>query len=391
MSPKLKGWLAATLAVLIVGALVARAVIARKAELPAAVPVAARLQLAASDVLTAQPQRLTRTLALSGNLKAVQSAFVKAKVAAELSRLEVREGDSVRAGQVLGQLDASEFTLRLRQAEQTAAAARAQRDIAQRALANNQALVQQGFISATALDTSLANQAAAQANWQAALAAADLARKSLGDATLKAPISGVVSQRLAQPGERVALDAKVVEIVDLSRIELEASVPPDAAGALQIGMAATLQVDGVGAPIAAKLVRINPSAQAGSRAITVYLAVQAHPALRQGLFAQGQIELGSTSQLALPLSAVRNDQAQPYVLTLDGDLVRAQTVRLGARGLAQGQDMVAIAEGLSAGQTVLAGSLGVVRDGTRVTRTAKGEGPSAPASASAPAASSAQP
>ena len=91
----------------------------------------------------------------------------------------------------------------MKQAQEQADSAKAQIDIAQRQWNNNKALVDQGFISKTALDTSLNNLHAAQANHKAALAAVDMARKTLDDTVLRAPISGVVAQRLAQPGERV--------------------------------------------------------------------------------------------------------------------------------------------------------------------------------------------
>jgi len=365
-----QGWTIAVVAVLALGGFVTRALVAKKSEQTAQTASAARppggLDLAPGDVLVARSVDLPRTLEISGGLKAVNSAVVRARVAAEVKSLTVREGDAVRAGQVLGQLDTTELELKLKQAEQTASSTKSQLDIAARALENNRALVAQGFISATGLETSISNEAGARASYDAALSAVALARKSRNDATLVAPISGLVSQRMAQPGERVAIDTKLVEIVDLAQIEVESALAPEDVAALTIGRRATLEVDGIAAPVAAKVARINPSAQAGTRAVMVYLAVEPQPALRQGLFARGTIELDRKRTLALPLAAVRTDQARPYVMRVRDGRAVATPVTLGVRGAIGGEPWVEIAAGVGEGEPVLAASTGVVRDGTPV-------------------------
>lgn len=348
----------------------------RKADPAAAgTRTAIALELSPSDVLTARPIELTRSIAVSGGLKAANSAVVKAKVAAEIESLTVREGDPVQAGQVIGHLDSREVRFKLAQAREQAASTKAQLDIAQRALDNNKALVDKGYISKNALDTSVSNTAGALANLQAARAAVDLAQKALDDTTLRAPISGFVSQRLAQPGERIAVDGRLVEIVDLSHIELEAALTPQDVAELKPGFPASLRVDGIDTPVAAKVARISPAAQAGSRAVMVYLALAPHPALRQGLFATGQIDLERRKALAVPESAVRTDQAAPYVLAIDtpaGGTARVvqRRVRLGTHGRVGDEAQVEILDGIQAGTPILAASVGLVRDGTLVSITA---------------------
>jgi RND family efflux transporter MFP subunit len=381
-------WVAAIVIVLAGTLLAAGALKTRRqqslaATAPASAPLS--LELEPADVVVARTLALTRTLPVSGGLKAVDSATVKAKVASEIKSLTVREGDSVKAGQVIGRLDTSEFDWRVKQAEQTALAARTQLDIAERTLANNRALVAQGFISATGLETSASSEAGARASYQAALAAAELARKSRNDSVLIAPIDGIVSQRFVQVGERVGIDAKVVEIVDLSRVELEAAVAPEDVGAVQLGQAARLEVDGLDGAATARVARINPSTQTGTRAVMVYLAVQPRPGLRQGLFARGTIELQRRQALAVPVSAVRVDQARPYVLAVQDGRAVQRAVVLGLRGEAtidgRVENAVELTAGAAAGDTLLRDTAGALRDGTPVTLAAPAPAASATSAA----------
>ena len=330
---------------------------------------AQHIEIARTDITVIEAQRLQQGLPVSGTLRAVQSAVVKARVAGELMDLHVREGDSVQAGQVLARIDPTEFQRRLRQAEEQAEAARAQIDIAQRQFDNNRALVDQGFISKTALDTSLATLQSAQATFRAAQAGADVARKSLDDSVLRAPFSGVVSARVAQPGERVAIDARVVELVNLASLELEATLSAADSVGVRVGQTARLQIEGRTQNVDARVQRINPSAQVGSRSVLVYLQLQGEPGLRQGLFAQGVIGTEVREVLAVPLSSVRTDRSQPYVQVIDNQHVAHRTVQLGLRGSRVDQPLAETwveVSGIEPGVQVLAGSLGGLRPGLAV-------------------------
>lgn len=336
-------------------------------------PAAPVIELSASDVVQVQNMDMVLGLPVSGTLKASQSAMVKARVVGELLELTVREGDVVKVGQVIARIDPTEYQARERQAKQQADAAWAQVDIAQKQYDNNKALVDQGFISQTALQNAMASLNGAKATHMAAVAALDVARKALDDATLRSPISGQIAQRLAQPGERMALDARIVEVVNLRQLELEAALPAADAGLVRQGMKAQLKIEGQDEAVTAQVLRINPAAQAASRSVLVYLGVPGQEGLRQGLFAEGLLGTRSARALAVPLSSVRTDKPLPYVQVVDGDRVRHVSVQTGTRTEKTQQNVTLTwveVKGLSEGTQVLMASAGAVREGTQVKFTA---------------------
>ena len=368
-----KLWLVLLIVAVALALGVARALQKRSAKQASAAEAAAQLQqapvfaLAAGDVLTARSQAVQQVVPVSGALRALQTAVIKARVAGELQGVTKREGDAVRAGEVLARVDPTEGQARVRQAEQQAQAALAQVQIAHRTLSNNQALVGQGFISATALETAQANLAATEANHRAAQAALDIARKALADAVLIAPFNGQVAARLAQNGERVGVDARILELIDTSAFELEAALSPADATAVQVGQTVSLRVEGQPQALAARVARISPSVQPGSRSVLVYLQVAPAPGLRQGLFAQGHIVVATAQGVAVPQSAVRNDKPQPYVQLVEQGKVVHRTVALSSSGLAgEPAEPVWLLAELSEGAVVLRAQAGLIREGTEV-------------------------
>jgi hypothetical protein len=108
----------------------------------------------------------------------------------------------------------------------------------------------------------------------------------------------------------------------------------------------------------------------GTRSVLAYLALARSEGLRQGLFARATVEMQRRSALVVPASAVRDDQARPYVLAVEGGLAVARPVKLGARGevqlAGQRENAVEVLEGLAPGAVVLRGTVGALRAGTRV-------------------------
>lgn len=367
-------WLLLALLVIAIALGVTRALGKRKAQNEAATAAAVAAQKAPvyevppQDLATVEALELAQSVGVSGSLRALQTAAIKARVAGEVQGIGKREGDAVKEGEVVARIDSTEAQARVRQAEQQAKSALAQVAIARRAQDNNQSLVQQGFISATALETSTNNLAAAEANHQAAVAALDIARKALGDTTLRAPLSGQVSARLVQNGERVGVDARILEVVDLSGFELEAALAPADAARVAVGQKAQLKVEGLDQAVDATVARINPSVQAGSRSVLVYLRLPAAAGMRQGLFAQGEIVTGQLKALAVPLSSVRNDKPQPYIQVIQNGKIAHVPVTLGPQGQRAGEAMLVV-DGVAAapaGTQLLRVQAGLIREGTEV-------------------------
>jgi RND family efflux transporter MFP subunit len=346
---------------------------AQKAAASAPAMVQTQVELANIDVMKAELRDITQGLEISGTVKAVNYAVIKARVAGELKQVVAREGDAVKAGDVLARIDPTEYQRRWQQAAETASAAKSQMEIAQRAWDSNKALVDQGFISKAAMDNSVASYQGAIASHKAAIAGADVARKALDDATLRAPFAGIVSGRAAQVGERVAVDAKIMELVDLNQLEVEVPLSPSESMDVRVGQTAALQVEDRKTTVGAKVKRISPSAQTGSRSVLIYLTLDKAEGLRHGLFAKGILGMGKSQVLAVPLSAVRTDRAQPYVQVVEqvGDQLQVthKTVTLGVRGMdlakPESEIMVGVT-GLNEGSTVLKSNVGALREGMLV-------------------------
>ena len=326
------------------------------------------LEFLASEVVTTEPTELRQMMQLTGTLRAVDQVTMKAKVAAEVRAVMVREGEAVAAGQILVKLDTAEYDARVSQARGNLNNARAQLEIATKTRDNNLALVEKGFISKNALDNSASQYAAAKASVDAAQGALDIVLKSLNDTVSRSPISGLVSVRHVQPGEKVSIDSRLIEIVNLQKLELEAAVPSSEIARVAIGQKVELSVEGLPQHFDGKVVRINPSTQAGSRSVPVYVQVtNPQNLLRVGMFAEGRLLLSSKSGvMALPQSAVRKVNDSSFVFAIANNKIERVPVTLGSTGLVGDDHHIEITSGLEFGAQVIRADMGNLTPGTPV-------------------------
>lgn len=333
-------------------------------DTPAQAPQA--LDFLAADLFTVRRQPLARTLPLTGTLAPLVEAEVRAKVAGQLVEVTAREGERVEKGAVLARVDPTELRAQAAARAAEVEAARSQLALASKTLEQQRALAAQGFLSKNALLNAESSFEVAQARLGTARAQLALAREDLDNAVLRAPFSGTVAARLAEPGERVAVDAPVLRLVDLERLALQAPVPAESIGAVRVGQAVTFRVQGFGErEFQGTVERINPTTTEGSRSVPVHVVIEnPERALRGGLFASGSLVLERIEDaLPVPATAVREEGGQAYVYAIEEDAVRRRAVEV---GLASRNGFVDVRAGLAPGDVIVRANLGQLREGAQV-------------------------
>src|SRR5258706_4624665 len=313
------------------------------------------LEFTQADVVRLQPRRLSVESELPGSLQAVSQATVRAKLAAEVKRVLVREGDRVAAGQTLAEFDTAQLRAQLAERSAALASARAETGTAKRTRQANAELLKQNFISQNAYDTT-------EGTYQTKLAAVELVKAQLeqtqimlDDAIVRAPIAGIVSKRYVQPGEKVGFDAMLLAIVDLALLEVQAQASLADIGKVQLGMPARVEVEGLpDKSFNGRVERINPSAEPGTRSIYVYVSLRNEGSLlKTGMFARVRLTMAAERETAsLPVSAVRGEGAQTYVRLLAGSRLERRAVSIRTRD--DRAHLVEILSGVQASENVIA-------------------------------------
>lgn len=279
------------------------------------------LELIRSDLVKPEYKSLSRTLNFTGTLQAKERTSVQAETSGSIIQIYANNGDRVNKGQTLLRLNNQDDQARLLQAQANYTAAKAQADLSKNLAERNRRLFQQGFIAEIEYERSKVDAQAQRENLTAQQALVDIAKKSANDASVQAPISGIISNRQVQTGQTVASGQTLFEIVNPNTIELQGTVPDNNQTNLKIGQLVQFQFAGETKPVfTARISRINPITDSASRALLFYADVNNSAAsLNIGNYVQGTITLeGGQNGLVIPTAAIWQDDNQAYVWVVRG-------------------------------------------------------------------------
>ncbi len=318
----------------------------------------AALELSRVDVAVASKGSLSGALPINGSLQAVTQTTVQSHVSAEINAVLVREGERVQKGQVLASLATQDLEARVQQAEATLASVQVEATLARALVERNKKLYEKQYFSELDYQKSVGEAEAREENVRAQKALVAISRKALSDANVRSPMNGIVAKRYVEPGSNVGVDGKLFDIVDLSEMELAAPVPATEIAQVKVGQPVKFTVSGFGEQkFTGKVVRINPVADAGTRAIMVYVRVSnSGAALKGGMYVRGEIATGAEGEgLTLPLDALHSDDKGNWVMVLkDGKLLR-RDVEVAGRD--ERSNRLAVRAGLVEGETVVVAKL----------------------------------
>jgi membrane fusion protein (multidrug efflux system) len=324
-----------------------------------------------AEVAKVARRTLVEELLVRGTVTAIpnEDVRVSALVAGRVNTVTVAEGDSVRQGQVIAELDRRPLEEQRRQAAASIEQAKAQVENARLNLQRNQQLFQRGIAAGKEVEDAQAQMASAQSALEQANAAFNIASLNIERAQVRSPIAGQVVKRMVSVGEQVDGTAAqpIVEIANLDRVELAANVPASYLSRIKVGQAVVASTDAYpDRTFGGSILAIAPAVDASTNATLVRVRItNADRLLKVGMFGEGRVQLEMhPDALVVPPAALVRDQRGSAVYILEGDTAERTEVKVGI----EKPDAIEILSGLEEGQTVLTSSVYGLGDKAKVAK-----------------------
>ena len=345
--------------------------------MPKAAPApTAPLLVSNEDVMTIRNNALASGPSITGSIQPERRADVRAEVPATVLRVLHENGDQVRKGDLLVQLDDTALRDNLASADASTRAVSQAFDQAQRQHERMKTLRTSGMVSLQALEDAEVRRNNLLSDLEAAKARVVVARQQLSRTEARAPFAGVVSDRKVSPGDTAAIGKELMKVIDPTSMRFESMVSADQVGAVKAGQSVYFRVNGYGnQEFAGKVRRVAPTANATTRQVelVVDFVGEKQPKLA-GLYAEGRVETEMRTSLTIPASAIVRDGDVAYAWRVgDGKLTKAP-LKLSDRDQRTGEFVVM--EGVAPGDQVIRYPTPMLRDNQPI-QTAQSAAPKA--------------
>ena len=322
--------------------------------------------LATTDIATVRRDTIEEGIAITGDLRPIKTVEVRARIEGDLVAVLAREGERVREGQVLARFESSEQESGLSSAEADKVAAESELATAKWNLEQTSELFKAGAVSERDYKAAQQTVTTAKARLAAAQSRVRATAALVRDTRVLASDPGVISRKLVEAGEHVSRGAGLFTLVRSDVLELAAAVPARQANAVVVGQAVRFNADG--RAFGGKVARVSPTVDPATRSVAVYVQVpNENGSLKGGTFASGRVvSRVIPGALVVPSSAIRQsaDEGRPYVYRIAGKVIDVAQVQIGVVDERAG--MAEVLEGLSLGDRVVAGNVGVLGRGMQV-------------------------
>jgi membrane fusion protein (multidrug efflux system) len=328
------------------------------------------------EVVEVIPKQVSYTLSAVGSLKTPENVIISPKKAGIIDKILVKEGDQVKKGQILVQLDDVDAKLQVERAEagvkQAVAAVETNRNIVPR----YQKLYESQVIPQQTLDELILRFKVDEAKLDLAKAELNVARQNLLDHRITSPIEGVVNLKIASLGEHVNVAPKdeILSIVQMDPLELEFYVPENWAGKIRLGSMVQYTVKAFSEEkFSASLQFISPTSDPSTRNVKMKaMAKNPHYRLKPGFFAEVSIQTGSNpNALVIPESALFSQEGRYFVFAVQDRVAHRKEVETGHRF----EGKVEILKGIQKGEQVVTVGQEQLSDGTKVKASTKSQAP----------------
>lgn len=294
-------------------------------------------------------EQVANTEPVPGTISATDETVIGSRILAAITAIRVRAGDRVEQGDLLVEFDDSSPRSVLEQRQQAAASAKASLDDASLNRDRAAQLLESGNLSRADYDRTMTAYRVASAELERLQRAVAEAQAQLAYTRIKAPMSGRVVERYAEPGDTAVPGQSLLRLFNPGRLRVEAVLRESLIGLVSQGQQIQARIDALDLQVPAVVEEIVPSADPGSRTFLIKALLPGQADVYPGMFARLLIPTGTRSALLVPAAAVQYSGQLRFVYVAGPEVLERRLVRLGEPD----GDRIEIRSGIEPGAVVV--------------------------------------